>query len=289
MRYQYKLEGIDANWSGLSALTEVPYGNLPPGNYTFKVRAMNGDGYWSKTLTYPFSIRPPWWKTWWAYVLYVGLFAAAVYIFIQYRTAQAIRKVKVLEAIRTKISSDLHDDVGSILSGLAMQSQVMAYTAPSEIKTTLNELSDMSRDAMERMRDVVWVIDSRKDKYENLIDRMRIFAEKNLGLKNIAYHFELNNIDGKKFIDPEKRQNIYLIFKEVITNILKHSDATQVRIVFAQEKSQLRLLIHDNGTLKEQTPSDGLGLSNMTMRAEKIGGSLSAEYEDGFRVELVLG
>lgn len=288
MRYQYKLEGIDANWSGLSALNEVPYGNLPPGNYTFKVRAMNGDGYWSKTLMYPFTIRPPWWKTWWAYLLYAGLFAAAVYVFIQYRTAQAIRKVKALEAIRTKISSDLHDDVGSILSGLAMQSQVMAYTAPSEIKTTLNELSDMSRDAMERMRDVVWVIDSRKDKYENLIDRMRIFAEKNLGLKNIAYHFELNNIDGKKFIDPEKRQNIYLIFKEAITNIVKHSDATQVNIVFEQEKGHLRLVVQDNGTHEEQMVSDGLGLSNMAMRAKNMGGSLDAVFENGFRVELNL-
>ncbi len=288
MRYQYKLEGVDANWSGLSALTEVPYGNLPAGTYTFKVRAMNGDGYWSKTLMYPFSIRPPWWKTWWAYLLYAGLFAAAVYAFIQYRTAQAIQKVKALEAIRTKISSDLHDDVGSILSGLAMQSQVMAYTAPTEIKTALNELSDMSRDAMERMRDVVWVIDSRKDKYENLIDRMRVFAEKNLGVKNITYHFAVNSIDGKKFIDPEKRQNIYLIFKEAITNILKHSDASMVKIVFEQEKNQLRLFIHDNGSVKEQTFSDGLGLSNMAMRAKQIGGSLQIAFVDGFRVELNL-
>ena len=288
MRYQYKLEGIDANWSGLSALTEVPYGNLPPGNYTFKVRAMNGDGYWSKTLIYPFSIRPPWWKTWWAYFLYAGLFAAAVYVFIQYRTAQAIQKVKALEAIRTKISSDLHDDVGSILSGLAMQSQVMAYTAPTEIKTALNELSDMSRDAMERMRDVVWVIDSRKDKYENLIDRMRVFAEKNLGVKNIAYHFEVRGIDGKKFINPEKRQNIYLIFKEAIANIVKHSDGTQVNIVFEQEKGHLRLVVQDNGTREEQMVSDGLGLSNMAMRAKNMGGSLDAVYENGFRVELNL-
>lgn len=75
---------------------------------------------------------------------------------------------------------------------------MMAYTAPTEIKTALHELSDMSRDAMERMRDVVWGIDSRKDKYENLIDRMRTFAEKNLGVKNIAYRFELSSIDGKK-------------------------------------------------------------------------------------------
>lgn len=286
MRYQYKLEGIDANWSGLSTLTEVPYGNLPPGTYTFKVRAMNGDGYWSKTLTYPFRILPPWWKTWWAYLLYAGLFVAIVYAFIQYRTAQAVQKVKALEAIRTKISSDLHDDVGSILSGLAMQSQVMAYSAPTEIKTALKELSDMSRDAMERMRDVVWVIDSRKDKYENLIDRMRAIAEKNLGIKNIAFDFKVSHIDGKKFIDPEKRQNIYLIFKEAIANILKHSDATQVNILFEQEKGHLRLVVQDNGTVSIQKPSDGLGMSNMAMRAKNMGGSLFTVFKNGCMVEL---
>lgn len=289
MRYQYKLEGIDPHWSGLSALTEVPYGNLPPGTYTFKVRAMNGDGYWSETLAYAFTIRPPWWKTWWAYLLYAGFFATAIYAFIQYRTFQAIQKVKALEAIRTKISSDLHDDVGSILSGLAMQAQVMAYPASGELKTGLNELSSMSREAMEHMRDVVWVIDARKDKYENLLDRMQAFAEKNLGTKNITYHFERNNLAGKKFIDPEKRQNIYLIFKEAITNILKHSDATQVDIAFGQEKNQLRLRIQDNGTGQNQAPSDGLGLSNMEMRAKQMGGSLEAGLnEAGFRVELVI-
>lgn len=289
MRYQYQLEGIDNNWSGLSTLTEVPYGNLPPGKYTFKVRAMNSDGYWSKTLTYPFSIRPPWWKTWWAYLGYAVLFSAAVFAFIQYRTAQGIQKVKVLEAIRTKISSDLHDDVGSILSGLAMQSQVMAYTAPTDQKTALNELSAMSRDAMERMRDTVWVIDSRKDKYENLIDRMRAFAEKNLGVKNIAHQFEVIGIEGKKFIDPEKRQNIYLIFKEAITNTLKHSDASLVKIVFRQDKNQLHLLIHDNGSPIGNSASDGLGLTNMAMRAKNIGGSLTAEYAEGFKIELTVG
>jgi ligand-binding sensor domain-containing protein/signal transduction histidine kinase len=63
VKYQYKLDGIDVNWSAISSRTEASYGNLPHGSYTFKVKAMNSEGYWSKECSYCFTIRPPWWKT----------------------------------------------------------------------------------------------------------------------------------------------------------------------------------------------------------------------------------
>ncbi|WP_298354575.1 sensor histidine kinase [Runella sp.] len=188
------------------------------------------------------------------------------------------------------MSSDLHDDVGTILSGLAMQSQMLAFSAKEEQKDSLLEISSMSHDAMERMRDTVWAIDSHKDKYENLIDRMRDFADRNLNRKQISHEFKVEVEDGKKFIDPQKRQNIYLIFKEAIVNIVKHSDATHVNIVFSEQRNRLHLVIHDNGSqLQTPTSSDGLGLSNMQMRATQLGGRLMANYEEGFKVELTLG
>jgi ligand-binding sensor domain-containing protein/two-component sensor histidine kinase len=290
MIYQFTLEGLEKTWSIPSSRSEASYGNLPNGKYIFKVRGMNSDGNWSEESVYAFSIRPPFWKTWWAYLFYVLAIGFIIYKLITYRVEQGISRIKALEAIRTKISADLHDDVGTILSGLAMQSQMMALTAKEEQKESLNELSTMSHDAMERMRDTVWAIDSRKDKYENLIDRMRAFAEQNLNRKQISHEFKVEVEDGKKFIDPQKRQNIYLIFKEAITNIVKHSDATQVNIVFSEQKNYLRLLIHDNGTLPplSSTSSDGLGLSNMKMRTQQLNGQLIVEYQNGFKVELLL-
>ena len=290
VNYQYQLDGLENNWSAVTQRSEASYGNLSPGHYVFKVKAMNGEGQWSKELKYGFTIRPPWWKTWWCYLLYGAVIGAIVYGFIQYRVAQRVGRIKALEAIRTKISSDLHDDVGSILSGLAMQSQMMAFTAKEEQKASLNEISAMSHDAMERMRDTVWAIDSRKDKYENLIDRMRAFAERNLNRQQIAHDFWIEIEDTKKFIDPQKRQNIYLIFKEAIVNICKHSDATYVNIQFIKEKNQFYLLIHDNGSKPPSAiSSDGLGLTNMKMRATQLGGYLKVGYENGFKVVLTLG
>ncbi len=290
LSYQYQLQGLESSPSAITQRSEATYGNLSPGHYTFKVKAMNEEGIWSKELSYSFTIRPPWWKTWWCYLLYSLIIGGIVYLFIQYRVAQRIGQIKAMEAIRVKISSDLHDDVGSILSGLAMQSQMMAFSANESQKESLNEISNMSHDAMERMRDTVWAIDSRKDKYENLIDRMRAFAEKNLNRKQIGHHFSIEIEDTRKFIDPQKRQNIYLIFKEAITNICKHSSATHVEIRFVEEQKQLLLHIHDNGALVVSTAvSDGLGLANMQMRASQIGGKLKAHYDQGFKIELTIG
>lgn len=288
VKYKYYLEGLDQDWSAVSNVSEATYGNLPDGNYVFKVKAINENGVWSKELNYSFRIRPPLWQTWWAYLLYIVAISAIIYYFIWFRVRSRLRKIKELEAVRVRISSNLHDDVGTILSGLAMQSQMLALTTKGKEKESLLQLSDMSHDAMERMRDTVWAIDSRKDKYENLIDRMRAFAEKNLNMKNIKHTFKVEIEDSKKFISPEKRQNIYLIFKESITNICKHSDAKNVTILFRHEKNSLYLLIHDDGSKKETSNTDGLGLNNMKMRAKNIGATLNVFYEDGFTVELTI-
>jgi ligand-binding sensor domain-containing protein len=84
VKYQYKLEGLDENWSALTNRSEATYGNLPHGDYTFKVKAMNGDGYWSEEFNYPLTIRPPWWETWWAYTLFGLLVVGFVYLVFRY-------------------------------------------------------------------------------------------------------------------------------------------------------------------------------------------------------------
>jgi ligand-binding sensor domain-containing protein/two-component sensor histidine kinase len=288
-KYAYKLQGLNNNWITLGTNREVTFSNLASGNYTLQIKASNSDGVWNeKGISLHIKILPPWWRTWWAYLLYALCIIGLVYGFIKLRINITIQKIKAQQLLRTKISSDLHDDVGTILSGLAMQSQMLTYTAKEEQKESLIEISTMSHDAMERMRDTVWAMDSRKDKFENLVDRMRDFAEKNLQLKKITHEFIVENVEGKKFIDPEKRQAIYLIFKEAITNIIKHSDGKHVAIHFTEEKHHILLIIHDDGTTKPPSHSDGLGMSNMKMRAEKMGGILTAKYDDGFVVELVI-
>jgi two-component sensor histidine kinase len=278
--YEFMLEGYDKDWIQTDGLREAIYTNLANQTYIFKVRTQG----FENTKSLKIRIHPPFWQTWWAVIFYLILISGLIYTFIRFRVNSKLQKIQELEAIRIRISSNLHDDVGTILSGLAMQSEMLALTTNKDQKEPLLEIRDMSHDAMERMRDTVWAIDSRKDKYENLIDRMRAFTEKNLNLKNIKHNFNIEVEDTKAFISPEVRQNLYLILKEAITNICKHSDATQVTIIFRNQKSHLYLAIYDNGITKQTENSDGLGLNNMQMRAKKIGAKLRIDKTDGFKV-----
>ena len=285
--YSYRVKGFNDNWSEYKPENSISLSGLVPGNYLLEVKvstALNDTNAFLYSL--PIHMRQSWFKKPWVIALIVLGILGLIIWFIRNQFNQRLQRQKELAQLRTKISSDLHDDVGTILSGLAMQSQMLAYSASGEQKQSLNEISEMSREAMEHMRDTVWAMDSRKDKYENLIDRMRAFAERNLALKNFTHEFIVTEVDTKKFIDPEKRQAIYLIFKEAITNIVKHSKGNHVLIGLYMDKAGLHLTVKDNGDAHAQINSDGLGISNMTMRAEKIGGKLYIRREEGYEVQL---
>jgi two-component sensor histidine kinase len=287
--YSYRIKGQGDTWTEYKPENKILLYGLQPGDYTLEIKASTSlSDEHASFYSLPIEMKQVWYKKVWVIILFSLAGAALLFGLLRYRFNQKVKRQKDLAALRTKISSDLHDDVGTILSGLAMQSQMLTYSAKEEQKESLKEISDMSREAMEHMRDTVWAMDSRKDKFENLVDRMRDFAEKNLPLKKMTHEFIIENVEGKKFIDPEKRQAIYLIFKEAITNILKHSDGKHVKIFFTEEKYNIRLSIRDDGSAKPPSHSDGLGMSNMKMRAEKISGTLTATYDNGFLVELIL-
>ena len=217
----------------------------------------------------------------------VIFFSILGYLYRKY-LRQRNEKLRIEEAqqFRSKLSSNLHDDVGSVLSNLSLQSQIASLSATAEQKEELDSIAVMSQEAMDSLRDTVWAIDARKDKYENLVDRMIEYAERSLRYKDMSLVLQKNQWDGQTAIDPEKRQNIYLIFKEAIANIIKHSTGDQVILSVDQSSTHFKMSIHDDGTPDPDQVSDGSGLGNMKMRAESIGGRLSTSQQDGFAVSL---
>jgi len=286
LRYSYQLEGWSDRWSVESEENVAVFGTLDPGEYVFKVKVKYELGPWSQPTTYTFTIRPPWWKSWWAYILYCLIFISSIGLFLTAQVRRARWKIKLLEEVRTNISVDLHDDVGTIMSGVAMQAEYVAAAQPEDIETEMNQISSMSREAIEKMRDIVWALDPRKDKYENLIDRMHSFAEVMFGSSKFEYEFNINGISGQKFISPDLRRNIYLIYKEALQNISKHSNGDYVKIDFVKNEYQFSLSIHDNGQVISETNSDGLGVSNMKLRAQNVGVSLKIINENGYTIKL---
>jgi len=284
VKFQYRMLGYDRNWVPETRRGFARYPNLPPGDYTFQVKAANSDGVWtpeSKDLR--IHIQTPFWQTWWFYLACLAVISAIIYGWFRYRLEQALK----MERMRVKISSDLHDDVGTLLSGLAMQSELLELTATGEDKPRLKRIGEMSRNAMSRMRDTVWAIDARKDKFENLLDRMREHAEETLSAKDIHFTIKADSLNLKMNLPSHIRQNIYLIYKEAVTNVAKHSNADQVLITITQTGKAIEMKIHDNGQVQEKAyKTTGLGSENMQMRAEQLGGQLIINKEEGYEVTL---
>jgi ligand-binding sensor domain-containing protein/serine phosphatase RsbU (regulator of sigma subunit) len=97
VKYQFKLEGIDENWSAITNKTEATYGNIPHGTYTFKVKAMNSEGFWSNVSDFRFVIRPPWWQTWWYRTLVVLLIIGSIWYYIKWRERKLKTEKEILE------------------------------------------------------------------------------------------------------------------------------------------------------------------------------------------------
>lgn len=193
---------------------------------------------------------------------------------------------QLLENWTTKISADLHDDVGSVLCALAMQAELLETKVAAPNKETAGRIADMSRRAMAQMRETVWVINARKNNWASLVDRLNEFANQTLSVKEIDFHLLAEGIDLEKPMDQDIRQHLFLIGKEAITNIVRHSNASEVIMKFHQSQTGLEMIIQDNGDGSGKNISEvsGLGISNMKMRAQKLGGQLSIVNEEGFEI-----
>lgn len=289
IQLKYRLLGQDTTWIETKNPGFVRFSKLPAGAYTLELLTSNANGMWmepaaAKKLS--FYIPVPWWRTWWFYLLCVITIVGIAYSIFIYRLQQALK----IERMRVKISTDLHDDVGTQLSGLAMQAEILELTAPEASKSKLQRISEMSRSAMSRMRDTVWAIDARKDKLENLLDRMREHAEETLTPKDILYDLQIDQLALTKNMPSHIRQNLYLIYKEAITNIAKHSNADKVLIKLQKFGNKgLEMRIHDNGKVAQKDyKTTGLGTSNMQLRAEQIGAALQINTDNGFLIIIQL-
>lgn len=284
VEYYYRLHGYSEEWIHLGDKREVFFTNLDNGDYTFEVKAKSAEGAWTENIsTQEFTIQPPWYKRWWSYLLFSFLVFAILYGIYAYRVHQITR----YQRLRTKISSDLHDDVGTLLSSLAMQSDVLGLDAPPEKASRYEKFSALSREAMDRMRDTVWAIDSRKDNLVSLIDRMADYISDMYENHRIQVNFKHDKSKLTNSLAPDIRQNVYLIFKEALNNAMKYSNGDIVNVSLIQSGKSITLSIHDNGSLKAIKTS-GTGISNMKLRAKRIGGQLVIGTTDGFLVKVVV-
>lgn len=281
--YFYKIAGLHNDWISLGTQPSLRLESLQAGEYTLLIKAIKGSRGVSSinTLTYHLSIKQVFYQTVWFYLLLASGLALLIYVYFSNR----LRTQKKLELLRVKIASNLHDEVGSLLTRITMSADRLITRMPRESETSekLKGVSELSRAANVAMSDVLWTIDARNDVTGSLTDRMREHAEDLLLPRGIDISIDFKEIDHLQKVSPEFRQHLFLLFKEIINNIIKHSNAGAVSISYHQSGNHCVLRVKNDGVTEPAgAVSTGQGLRNIKMRAEMLHGKAEIERDNEY-------
>ncbi|HKQ79501.1 MAG TPA: two-component regulator propeller domain-containing protein [Blastocatellia bacterium] len=297
LRYQYKLEGpigVGADWSPQAEGRSVNYASLAPGSYRFLARAVNQEGAVSpEPAVFQFRILPPLWQRWWFLALAMTMIGITGYVLYRYRVAQLLK----LERMRTRIATDLHDDIGanltriSILSEVAKQLQDKGANGDSPVSGSLQSIGEIARESVASMSDIVWAINPERDSLIDLTRKMRQHAEEVFTLRDIELKFTAPDASLDLNLDAHVRRDLYLVFKETVNNASRHSGCSIVEVELRIEGASLTLTIGDNGRgFDPAARTEGNGLLSMRRRSVALGGELFLESRvgAGARVRLTI-
>ena len=259
---------------------------MSPGAYKFYLKAGNKDGIWNaEPLTLTIFIQPPYWQTWWFRTLIIALIAAlgaaATRFYIRQKVRATTKKLEQQQALyleRLRISKDVHDDLGSGLSKISLMAAIAEHKAGvnEPLANYMKHISSISKELVDNMRDLVWVLNPENTTLEQLVSRLREYCADYL--ENIPVRIKLDFPDQVPAmrISREAQRNIFLTVKEAINNCIKHADASEIGISLTLAHG-LHIVIADNG--RGFNPADlkgsGNGLRNMRQRVESIGGTFT--------------
>lgn len=287
LKYEYRLN--ESDWTA-SVERTVNFANLASGNYQFEVRAITADRIYSNPATFAFRVAAPLWQRWWFLAGLLTLTIFLIYVFYRYRLTRLLE----VERIRTRIATDLHDDIGSNLTRIALLSEVanqQATMGGNRKQNVLPSIADIARESVASMNDIVWAISPGHDSLLDLTRRMRRHAEEVFSFREIDLEFNAPFSDTDLKLNVSVRRDLLLIFKEAVNNVAKHAGCTSVRIDLRREDSLLKLLISDNGGgFEKAEKTDGQGLRSMARRAAAHGGRLkiTSDRSTGTSIELEL-
>lgn len=275
-QYEWQLKGFDNSWHPVGNQTTQAFTSLAPGSYTFLVRSSNAADVWSNEYaTVKFKVLPPFYLTWWFIATALLLAAGLFYAFYRYRLKQLL----AVEKIRTRIATDLHDDIGATLSSISFYSEAVKQKLRDDQAATeliLEKMGETSRSMVGNMSDIVWAINPVNDGAGSLFKRMYNYVADLCQLKNVQLQFDDDSNMDKRILDIETRKNIYLVFKEAVNNALKYSGCSCIKVSMRMQHKQFMMSVHDNGKgFDAEAAGSGNGLGNMKMRAAELNGKLN--------------
>jgi signal transduction histidine kinase/ligand-binding sensor domain-containing protein len=283
-RVQYILQ----NWETKPVITysrSVRYTHLQPGNYVFKIKAANIYGVWSEEQRVYLHIKSPFWRQSWFYicasVLLLAVIIYATYQLSQIKTKRRLRELEHAQAInaeRNRISRDMHDEIGSGLTRIALLSELIQthHAIETTIKSEVNNISAAARKLLESINEIIWALNPQNDTLESLLAYTREQMHQHFQPFKLELKIAFQDVVPVIRLTNEQRRNLYLVTKEALNNVLKHSGARSVGLSCAIAGNHISFMVKDDGiglTHRQQKVASN-GLINMRKRMQDIGGEI---------------
>lgn len=287
IRYRYRLDPYDRDWVPAGDRRVALYTHLPPDDYAFRVEATLEERGLERKGEAILAIRvdPAFWQThWFRGLIAAGLLAMAVVV-VANRRAQRKR----IDAIRLQVAGDLHDDLSTNLSAIALSTRMLRRPDLDEDSSAqLDRIAETARTMVGDVRDIVWLVDPARDTVEDLVLKMRTLAYDLLG--DLRLDVELQD-QPLVSIDMLQRRHLLLIYKEMLHNVQRHADASAVRIFFGRRGGEVSLEVSDDGCgFEPGRRRPGHGRRSMEQRAARLRGRLviDSAVGAGTTVRLIL-
>ena len=291
VKFKYKLEGSDENWTDADTRRVAYYTHLPPGNYHFRVLAANRDGVWNEQgAALEITVLPQFWQTWWFLMLATALITAIIYLISQQRirilkrTQQAQEAfsrqlIESQEAERKRIAAGLHDNLGQhlivIKNWASLALNFTDKTAP--VREQLDEISTTAVQALTEVREIIYDLRPYQIETIGLSRTIKSMAEQVAASSGIDFQVECDELEN--VFSPDDEVTFYRMIQECVSNLVKHSRAERAAVRIKRRADEIEAEISDNGrgfATETQPHSDkagGFGLKGLSERVRMLGGS----------------
>lgn len=284
LEHYYRITSNSA-WQKIGQQQEVNFANMAPGEYQVQLMTrLNGTNAPTKVLQIPLTVKPAYYQTWWFKLGLICLSLVIGWLFFRYRMSLFLKE----QRLRTKIAGDLHDEVGSALTRIFLQADLLRIQKSDNV--ALNRIAESSKEALSTMSDLVWSIDARFDQVSDLVARIKDYMNRLEEELDIHYTLTVSGDQEQRMLNQSLRQNFFLIFKEAVNNAIRYGADEQLQIVLNFEHHIYLSVTNQLKQNQDQTRryQGGQGSQYMVIRAARMHGQLTVIKGDQEFVVLLI-
>jgi signal transduction histidine kinase/ligand-binding sensor domain-containing protein len=303
VRFKRRLLGLEREWVSVGPKRSAEYNYLAPGRYVFQVTACNNDNVWNpEGRSLALVVLPHFWQTLWFKLLLLAalLLASGSGVWFEaqrrlHRRLEILERERAIDAERTRIANDMHDDLGSHLTRITMLSETARADIDdrARIEQGLGLIYETARNVTRAMDEIVWAVNPKHDTLESLVSYFEKFAQDLLGAAGIRCRLDLPVEFPAWRPSSEVRHNLFLAYKEALNNAVRHSGADTVTVSLEMSEAGYRLTVADCGrgfcesalagrvATEDGRASSGNGFPSMRQRMKGIGGTCEIRSAPG--------